>query len=97
VLEIVWVGGPWSLVVEGSFRIGIVFVEGISLRVEDAYRVLELCAGTCVNYKLAVIWVWSYSPQACWAACILDGWGWSRRSKANNVLQGSEYLSKGSQ
>lgn len=61
-LEIVWVGGPWSLVVEGSFRIGIVFVEGISLRVEDAYRVLELCAGTLVNYKLAVIWVWSYSP-----------------------------------
>lgn len=71
-LEIVWVGCPWSLVVEGFFCVGIVFIEGVSLGIEDAYRVLELCAGTLVNYKLVVIWVWRYSPQACWAACILD-------------------------
>lgn len=54
-LEIVWVGGPWSLLVEGFFCIGIVFVEGISLRIKHAYRIFQLCAGTLVNYKLAHI------------------------------------------
>jgi hypothetical protein len=51
VLEIVWVGGPWSLVVEGFLCVGIVFIEGISLGIEDAYRVLELYAGTLVNLQ----------------------------------------------
>lgn len=48
-LEIVWVGGPWSLVVEGFFCVGIIFIEGVSLGIKDAYRVLELCVGTLVN------------------------------------------------
>lgn len=44
-LEIVRVGSPGPLRIECFLRVCVVLVESISLRVEDTYRILELCAG----------------------------------------------------